>query len=101
MEKETFNPVVVAAEVSAATCTSCSAWSPYPNEQQKGRALLAGRCHLEAPKTHVVLVPVRTVQGDGMSATVITAWPETVESDYCMSHFTGEDEAETDSDSTH
>ena len=99
MEKETFIPAV-AAEKSALDCGSCSAWSAYPDEQQKGRAVNAGRCHLEAPKTHVVLVPVRTVQGDGMSATVITAWPETVESDYCLSHFTGDDE-ETGSDSTH
>lgn len=98
MEKEVFIPAVV-PEPTTATCASCAAWSPYPDEQQKGRASLAGRCHMDAPKTHVVLVPVRTVQGDGMSATVITAWPETVETDYCMQHFTGE-EPES-SDSTH
>jgi len=95
MEKENF-PAVVAAEVSAPTCSSCAAWSPYPADQQKGRASIAGRCHLEAPKTHVVLVPVRTVQGDGMSATVITAWPETTELDYCMEHFTGQEEGSSE-----
>lgn len=97
MEKENF-PAITASEKSVITCETCSAWSPYPDDQQKGRAISAGRCHLEAPKTHVVLVPVRTVQGDGMSATVITAWPETTESDYCLSHFTDEDES---SESTH
>ena len=97
MEKEIYSPPP-APEIPASNCSTCAAWSPYPDEQQKGRAMAAGRCHLEAPKTHVVLVPVRTVQGDGMSATVITAWPETTEADYCMSHFTGDEPAEGDTE---
>lgn len=65
-----------------AKCLTCDAWD--------GGEAKSGKCRLNPPATHVVLVPMRTVQGDGLSAQIVTAWPETTESDFCFEHFSVE-----------
>jgi hypothetical protein len=75
-------------------CAACGAWRPTTQAADSTK----GRCQLIAPVAKVVLVPVRTVQGDGLSAQVITVWPETEASDFCLDFVLSDESENSDID---
>ncbi len=42
-----------------------------------------GECRVNPPATHLVVVPVRTIQGDAMNAQVMTVFPRVSQDKFC------------------
>ena len=65
------------------SCEFCQAWVEDTNNPNLGRE---GECRLDPPKTHLVVVPVRTIQGDAMNAQVMTVFPRVSFEKFCMGY---------------
>lgn len=66
-------------------CEFCKFWNEDKQigsnpPLQPGRI---GECRINPPATHLIMVPVRTLQGDAMNAQVITAFPRTEFNKFC------------------
>jgi len=65
------------------TCEFCKVWAEDKNNPNLGRE---GECRSLPPVTHMVVMPVRTIQGDAMNVQVMTAFPRTSFDKFCGSY---------------
>lgn len=56
-------------------CGNCHYWKADSDNE--------GECHLNPPVVHIVMTPVKTLQGDAMQAQLLSLFPRIKTDNYC------------------
>jgi len=57
------------------TCENCHYWKADQNGE--------GECHFNPPVVHIVMTPVKTLQGDAMQAQLLSLFPRVKTDNFC------------------